>query len=110
MREDPFRYYSQPVELYKSESNMKVHLVTEKATYELYVLKQIKNAIFGEQDLDRLKSECFLLQSIESEHVMKPRCIYEFRNQTSVIFKYMDGSSFDKIIKRCHNLQKTKQR
>ena len=61
-------------------------------------------------DIDRLKSECFLLQSIDSEHVLKPRSIYEWNNKIHLIFEYMDGESFDKVITKCHKKLKDKSK
>ena len=39
---------------------------------------------------------------------MTPHCIFEYKNQTSVIFDFMNGKSFDKVIEKCYKKSKGK--
>ena len=63
-------------------------------------MKLTHETMENKKDVNRLKSEIFLLMRIQSDYILKPRDIFDWDDKLIIISEEMDYGSLEKVIEK----------
>ena len=97
--ENPDNFYEHTELIYQSFCSEGVFRTYCKETGKPFIMKVTKESLAGDNEIDRLKSEVFILMSIDSRYVLKPKEIFCYDDKLIILSEEMDHGSMESVIK-----------
>ena len=99
-KEDPDEFYDNHKLIYKSYCNYGVYRTYNNEDGKAHIMKITHETMENEKDVNRMKSEIFLLMRINSDYILKPRDIFAWNDKLIIITEEMDYGSLEKVIEK----------